>query len=113
VRGRLEHGFRDVVAVLAVWRFDVKRNPRVKGKRAEKLFRHAKIIIAGAFLRKMGVENEKRPSAYIGRGKAERLIHRDKKSAIARNSRFVPKRLRKRLAQNDTGILHRMVAADV
>ena len=110
---RFEARFRDVMAVRAVKRFNVQRDPGVAGEGLEEFAHELRIEIADLLGGKLGPEDEERPARYIERNPGQRFVHWQEAIGIAGQASLVAERLRQRLAERDAHILDRVMIVDM
>src|ERR1700733_10454015 len=101
------------MAVRAVKRFNVQRDPGVAGEGLEKFAHELRIEIADLLRRKLGPEDEERPARYIERNPGQRFVHWQEAIGIAGQASLVAERLRQRLAERDAHILDRVMIVDM
>ena len=107
---RLENGLDLMVGIAAIQHLYMQGNARIEGKRAQKLLRELRVIVANQRCHCPAIINKERTIADVQRYQCEGLIHRQIEGTIALDAFFVTERLPKGLAENDTDILNGMMA---
>src|SRR6202521_4862569 len=107
-----EARFSNVVAVRAVKRFDMQREPAIAGERLEKLAHELSVESADLFGRKLGPEDKKRTSRHVERDPGQGLIHWQETMGVTGQTLLVAKRLRQRLAKRDSHVLYGVMIVD-
>src|ERR1700733_12060029 len=109
----LEARFGDVMAVRAVKRFDMKREPAVAGESLEKLAHELSVESANLFGRKFRPEDEERTPRHVESDAGQGLVHRQVAVRVAGQASLVAQRFRQRLPERDAHVLDRMMIVDV
>src|SRR6202034_3450209 len=109
----LEAGFGDVMAVDAVERLDMQREPGISGEGLEELAHQGGVESADPLGREFDLKDEERPPRHVERDPRQRFVHRQQAAGIAGQAALVAERLGKRLAQRAAGVLDRVVIVDV
>src|SRR6202453_4630992 len=110
---RLEARFGDVMAIRAVERLDVQRDPRIAGKGLEEFAHELSVKSADLLGRKLRPEYEERPARHVERDPGQRLVHWQQAIGVAGQAALVAERLRQCLADRDSHILDRVVIVDM
>src|SRR5260370_14688913 len=112
-RNPLEAGFGDVVAVGAVERLDVQREPGVAGESLEELAHKLSVEGANPLGREFGPKDQERPARHVEGDAGQRLVHRQQTIGIAGEPSLVAERFAERLAEGDADVLDRVMIVDV
>src|SRR5277367_2098004 len=89
----LEAGFGDVMAVDAVERLDMQRQPGIPGEGLEELAHQRGVEGADPLGWELGPEDEERPARHVERDPSQGLVHRQQAVGVAGQSPLVSKRL--------------------
>src|SRR5271157_2829358 len=109
----LEAGFGDVVAVDAIERLDVERQPRIAGEGLEELTHERGVESANPLGREFGPEDKERPARHVKRDPGQSFVHWQQAVGVAAEAALVAERLGQRLAHRDADVLDRVVIVDV
>ncbi len=101
------------MAVCAVKRFDVQREPGVAGEGLEELAHQLGVKTADLLGRELGSEDEKWSARHVERDAGQCFVHRQQAVGVAGQAPLVAERLRERLAERDAHVLDRMMIVDV
>src|SRR5258708_34038303 len=85
-----EARFSNVVAVRAVKRLDMQREPAIAGERLEKLAHELIVESADLFGRKLGPEDKKRTSRHVGRDPGQEAVHWQEQLRVTGQTLLVP-----------------------
>src|SRR5271156_2710897 len=109
----LEAGFGDVMAVDAVERLDMQREPGFSGEGPEQPAPQGDEETADPLGREFALKDEERPARHVERDPRQRFVHRQQAVGVAGQAALVAERLGKRLAQGDADVLNRVVIVDM
>src|SRR5882757_5066608 len=108
-----EARFSNVVAVRAVKRLDMQREPAIASERLEKLAHELSVESADLFGRKLGPEDKKRTPRHVERDPGQGLVHWQETMGVTGQTLLVAKPLGERLAERDANILDCMMIVDM
>ena len=101
------------MAICAVKGLDVQREPGVAGEGLEELANERRVESADLLGRKLGPEDQERPTRHVERDPGQGLVHRQQAVSVAGQSPLVAERLGQRLAERDACVLDRMMIVDM
>ena len=113
-RERLEQRLDHVVRVLAVADLEVQVAQRGADEAAEELAPQLGVERPDPpALERVGAVHERRAAAEVDRRRHQRLVHRDRRLAVAADAAPVAERLAERLAQAEADVLDGVVGVDL
>ena len=100
--------------LLAPWKFSTcSVTPAFWAKCLEELAHQFGVEGADLGRRELHLPDKERPARDVDGGTGQRLVHGEIEAGIAGDAAAVAERLRDRLAENDAGVLNRVVVVDV
>src|SRR4051812_40837534 len=102
-----------MVVVRTVERLDVECDSGGLREGVEEMFEHLGVHLTEAFLREVGLPDEKWPPGDVERDPGQRLVHRRQRVGIAADAALFAQRLIDRLTDREAGILYRMMLVDM
>jgi ATP-dependent HslUV protease, peptidase subunit HslV len=106
-------GLGDVVAILAVERLDMQREPGVLREGLEPLAEQLSVHLPDLRARELDVPHQERASGNVERDAGQRLVHGEIGKAVAGDAALIAERLGHGLAEHDACILGGVVLVDM